>query len=475
MARGESGPADAFRPGDLPPLPGRFSDLVGPGAVLVGLSVGAGELIIWPRVTAQYGAAVVWAAFLGVFIQLWLNFEIGRYTLATGEGIYTAYTRIWRPFAWVFLALNFVGWIVPGWARACGGAVKVLVVGPDGFGGPTFWTAVTFAVVAFVLYGPKAVYRSVEAVTSTLVAIITIGLIALGFEVSTWETWSQLGRGVLNFPHKPEGLPAYELFSSIVFAGAGGTSNLFYSFYIRDKGWGMGRHMTTVVNPLRGKEERHSEVGFRIRETPVNVAHWRAWMRHLVLDQTVFFWFLNSLTILLFVLGALAVLYPLGIVPNQELLVWQEASILGESWGTAGKVLFLVVGVACLFSTQLTLVDGVARSSADLLHTNFEWARRTPVSTWYARIGIFWIVAGIGLTYAYESLPTIVFLLSAGFFGGIAMAIYAPLTLIANRRLLPPAFRPGHVMTSMTVAVSLFYIIFAVVSVFVLFRRLSTG
>ena len=42
----------AFQPADLPPKPRGFWKLAGPGAVLVGLSIGAGELIVWPRNTA---------------------------------------------------------------------------------------------------------------------------------------------------------------------------------------------------------------------------------------------------------------------------------------------------------------------------------------------------------------------------------------------------------------------------------------
>ena len=110
---------------DLPPKTHRFWQLVGPGAVLVGLSVGAGELIIWPRMTAEFGATMTWAALLGIFLQLWINMEIGRYTLATGESVYTGYARVSRWFAVIFLTLIGVGWIVPGWARACGGALKV--------------------------------------------------------------------------------------------------------------------------------------------------------------------------------------------------------------------------------------------------------------------------------------------------------------------------------------------------------------
>ena len=177
-----------YKEGDLPPLPKGFWNLVGPGAVLVGLSIGAGELIVWPRVTAQYGAAMTWAAVLGVFLQLWLNLEIGRYTLATGESAYTGYARLSRIFPWLFLALNVVGWIVPGWARACGGALKVLIVGPDGWGSPTAWTAITFVGVAAALFGPRAVYASVERTVEALVLLITVGLIIIAVSVADAAT-----------------------------------------------------------------------------------------------------------------------------------------------------------------------------------------------------------------------------------------------------------------------------------------------
>jgi Mn2+/Fe2+ NRAMP family transporter len=464
-----------FTDGDLPPLPASFWELVGPGAVLVGLAIGAGELIVWPRLTAQYGAAMTWAAILGVFIQMWLNLEIGRYTLATGESVYTGFARISRAFPWIFLALNVIGWIVPGWARTCGGALKVMIVGPDGGGSPTLWTAITFVGVAAVLFGPKVVYRAMEHTVEALVLLITTGLILIAISVSDAATWLALARGAINIGGKAAAMPSYELFASIVFAGAGGTANLFFSFYVRDKGWGMGSLMPSVVNPLRGREEKASDLGFRIRDTADNRRRWRAWMRHLTIDQAVFFWFLNSFTILLFILGSLAVLRPRGIVPAQELLVYQEAMMLESAWGAAGKYLFLAVGVACLFSTQLTLVDGVARSCADILHTNFRWARRLPVSTWYARIAIAWIGMGILLTYLYESIPPILFLLSAGFFGGIAMAVYAPLMMLINWRYLAPPFRPSRLRMIILAVVSAFYIGFALVATAMLLQRLGAG
>lgn len=461
-----------YRRADLPPRSRSFWQLVGPGAVLVGLSIGAGELIVWPTITATYGAAMTWAAVLGVFLQLWINFEIARYTLATGETIFAAYIRLSRGWAWVFLALTVLGWLLPGWARACGGALKALLVGPDGPGSPAVWTAVTFAFVALALFGPKSVYRSVERTTGLLVALITVGLVVTAFSVGTAADWAELARGVGSFPYKHPDMPAYAFFSAIVFAGAGGTANLFYSFYLRDKGWGMGARIPKIVNPLRDREETAVEEGFLPPADEKNLARWRDWFHHTQRDQILFFWILNTFTILLFIFGALAVLHARGIVPDQEMLVWDEAAILGGVWGPTGRVLFLLIGVACLFSTQLTLVDGVARSIADIVHSAFPSARDRSHSWWYAVSAWGWMAAGTGLTFVWEALPAWMFLLSAGFFGGIAMAVYCPLTLVANVRLLPGPLRPSPFRRAVLAAISFFYGAFAVYSIVVTLPRL---
>tara|TARA_B100000809_G_scaffold263396_1_gene316536 strand:- start:1249 stop:1482 length:234 start_codon:yes stop_codon:yes gene_type:complete len=67
-----------FETADLPEKTLSFWKIAGLGAILVGLSIGAGEVIIWPRIVAEFGSSMVWAAVLGVFLQLWINFEVGR-------------------------------------------------------------------------------------------------------------------------------------------------------------------------------------------------------------------------------------------------------------------------------------------------------------------------------------------------------------------------------------------------------------
>ena len=471
-------PLDDFKPADMPERKGTFWQLVGPGAVLVGLSIGAGEIIIWPRIVAEHGAGMVWAAVVGVFLQLWINFEVGRWTIATGETVYTGFARVWRGFGPIFILLNIAGWLAPGWAQASGSAAKALIVGPNfdagGFGGSTtLWTCLTFGVVWLLLFGPKMIYNTVEKSIEIMVATVTLGLILVACVVGTAETWKELGEGILNVGRKPDTFAFKDLFIAIVFAGAGGTSNLFLSFYLRDKNVGMGALIPDMQNPLRGRSETIPSTGFRYADTPENQSRFNAWFRFLRGDQVLFFYFLNTFTLLLFIFGSLAVLRPAGVVPAKGQLIWDESVILmgafgrwGAGWGQFGQTIFLLVGIATLFSTQLALVDGVARSIADIVYTNFKAARKRELSWWYMVIAMSWMVVGCVITAVTESLNLgeggeLGVLFSAAYMGGFAMAIYVPLTLYMNLKFLPKSARPGWASIGMNGLASVLYVGFA--------------
>ena len=120
-------PAALLPPGKLPPL--RYRDLpepigwrkmLGPSLMLAGLALGSGEFILWPYITYKAGFLFFWACMLGVTTQYFLNMELERYTLATGESAITGFCRINRNWAWVFLLLNILPWAWPGWATGAG-------------------------------------------------------------------------------------------------------------------------------------------------------------------------------------------------------------------------------------------------------------------------------------------------------------------------------------------------------------------
>lgn len=475
-------PLEPLKTEDMPEKTGPNWKLWGPGAILVGLSIGAGEIIIWPRIVAEYGATMVWAAVLGVFLQMWINFEVGRWTIATGETVFTGYCRVWRGFAFVFIGLTLLGWLAPGWGRASGSALKALLMQDphwhmakneagdwrpvDFWGSDTFWTMLTFVGVGLVLFGPKIIYKSVERTVEVLVVIITLGLIMVAFAVGTADTWSDLGKGMINVGYVAEGISPKAFFIAIVFAGAGGTANLFYTFYLRDKQIGMGARIPSMTNPLRGRSEAAPDTGYLYKDTPENAGRFKSWWRFIRQDQMLFFWFLNSVTMLLFIFGSLAVLHPNGVIPGKGSLIWDEAQILGDPkvWGPTGRNIFLIVGLATLFTTQLTLLDGVSRSIADIIHTNFKGARKREVGWWYLVIAGLWIVAGCGITAVMEfkGVSELGFLFSAAYMGGFAMAVYVPLTLFMNFKYLPKSARPGPVSTVMMVIASCVYVGFAI-------------
>ena len=63
--------------------------MIGPSIMLAGLSLGSGEFVLWPLITYRVGFVFFWACILGVTTQYFLNLEIERWTLATGESAIT--------------------------------------------------------------------------------------------------------------------------------------------------------------------------------------------------------------------------------------------------------------------------------------------------------------------------------------------------------------------------------------------------
>ena len=192
-----AGPSIPLKTAEMPERTKSFWKLAGPGGGAGRLCPSAaGELVIWPTIAAEYGSSMMWAAGLGLFAQLWVNFEVARWSVATGESSFSGFARVWGGFGWLFIALTIIAWIGPGWAQSSGLALKALIVGPNGFGSNTFWTAVTFLFAALLLFGPKLVYTGVERSIELLIIVVTAGLIAVAFAVGTAEHWGELGRGL---------------------------------------------------------------------------------------------------------------------------------------------------------------------------------------------------------------------------------------------------------------------------------------
>jgi len=127
---------DAWKIAELPPAPrpqglGWFS-AIGPGVIALGVSIGSGEFLLGPAAFVKYGLSLLWVVGVAALLQTLLNVELMRYTMATGEPIFTGFMRV-RPhstfWAWFYSILYFLqmGW--PGWAGAAGHCRTCLLPG----------------------------------------------------------------------------------------------------------------------------------------------------------------------------------------------------------------------------------------------------------------------------------------------------------------------------------------------------------
>ena len=130
-------PIQPLKNAELPERRKPIFKMMGPGIVMAGLAIGSGELIMWPWITSVVGAQLLWAAAIGIFLQLWVNIEIGRWAVATGEGIYTGFARMWRLFGPLFMLLVSLQFVLPAWARSSGLAIKALPRPTEAW---TIWT-----------------------------------------------------------------------------------------------------------------------------------------------------------------------------------------------------------------------------------------------------------------------------------------------------------------------------------------------
>ena len=88
---------DSWKIAELPPAPrprglGWFS-AIGPGVIVLGASIGSGEFLLGPAAFVKYGLSLLWIVGVAALLQTLLNVELMRYTMATGEPIFTGFMR----------------------------------------------------------------------------------------------------------------------------------------------------------------------------------------------------------------------------------------------------------------------------------------------------------------------------------------------------------------------------------------------
>ena len=447
----ESGFATEIPSGKLPPLP--YEDLpepvplariVGASVIILASAVGSGEFVLWPYITSQIGFVFMWGAIVGFLIQYFINMEIERYTLATGETALTGFARHWKPWWWLFILFALAQNFWPGWATGAATTFEFAF----GLGGSATVPITIAALVAIgiALTVSPVVYQTVEKVQAVMIGAIILFIVVAIFTGTTANAWESLvteGVGGASLPIGGD-LSIALLLGALAFAGAGGANNLVQSNYIRDKGMGMGARIPNIVSPLTGQEEAAPGTGYFFRQTDENIRRWRGWWRISNIEQFVTFFLVGLSTIIVFSVLTYSTV-PVGQVEAQSLdFIRIEGNTLKDTVGPWFGFAFFAAGTFALFSTNLGIVDYTCRLIADQIKVNaLGESRFWSESKLYATFVWLMIIVGSIILLGGFNQPVILLIISSSI-AGVMMFIYSALLMQLNRGL-PAALRLGGV------------------------------
>jgi hypothetical protein len=463
-----------------PPSPKGFGWLgvVGPGIIVLGVSIGSGEFLLGPAMFVRNGLSVLWVTVVAIIFQTIFNLELMRYTVATGEPVFTGFMRT-RPsstlWAWFYAVLYFlqVGW--PAWAGTAAGAIYYLVqrrMATPADANTVYLIAIgTFLGCLAILLIGRRVERTLETLNWILVVTGLGSFLALAFLFVPGSTWLGAAAGLAGysldrgaFYFLPDGANFFLLGALVAYSGCGGVVNITLSNWARDKGYGMGQRAGYIPAAFGGQKVNLAHSGFMFQPDTRSMERWRGWWRIVRADQVGIF-FVGA------ILGMTlpALLYVTFLPGGTDLqglgIAAALATSVGERIGPLMAIYVAFLGAWILFKTQLDNLEAMARSITDIL-----WTGSVRVRAWRGgdvRAVYYSVLAAIvlwGVLALRLAQPFILLQIGANVAGFVFIVASIHLLYI-NTRLLPVELRPPLWRRVALVAMCVFYSIFLGLSI----------
>lgn len=463
-----------------PPTPKglQWLGVVGPGIIVLGASIGSGEFLLGPAVFVRHGLSLLWITTVAVVFQTIFNMELMRYTLATGEPVFTGFMRT-RPsstlWAWIYATFYFlqVGW--PAWAGTAAGAIFFLFQGRIPGAGDSL-AVYLIAIAAFlgcvtILLLGKRIEQTLERLNWILVitGLGTFFVLALLFVPAA--TWLAAATGLTGYNGDlggfyliPQGADFFLLGALVAYSGAGGVVNITLSNWARDKGYGMGQRSGFIPSAFSGQKVKLAHTGFMFQPDKASMTRWRGWWRIIRADQ-----------IGVFCIGALmgmmlpALLYVTFLPQGANLQGLGISAALANSVGSRAGVFagsfVAFIGAWILFKTQLDNLEAMVRSITDILWTGSSrlraWRGGDVRAVYY---GVLAVIVLWGIIALRLAQPFLLLQIGANV-AGFVFIVAAPHLLYINSKFLPVELRPPMWRRVALVAMSLFYLTFFILSV----------
>jgi len=428
---------------ELPkPLP--LLKLIGPSFIILGVGLGSGELILWPYLTSNFGLGIIWAAILGITFQFFINMEIERYTLITGESIFVGLSRKFGSLTPIwFILTTYIPWMWPG-IIASSATLFASAVGIKYSG----FIGIIFLLLIGVLYGlGKVVYKTQETVQKAIIllGIPFIFLITLYF--AKGSHWLDLAQGIFGkgqgFLFLPKDLPFATFLAALAYAGAGGNLNLAQSLYIKEKGYGMGAYFGHITNIFKGKNENLSLTGSTFETTPENLSKFKIWWKRINIEHGIVFWLTGAFTMLLLSLLAYSTVFGSKGVETSINFVIFESGVIAERTFSFLGTFFLLMASLMLFGTQFSVFGSNARiMSENLVIFSSKIFKIEKLPRYFYAFLILQIIAGI-VIFSLGFTEPLALVITGAVLNAISMFIYTGLILVLNNTALPKELRPS--------------------------------
>jgi len=324
---------------------------LGPGLIVTGSIVGSGELIVTTALGAKAGFILLWLIVLGCILKLFVQVELGRFTISEGVTTLEALDAAPGPRAgvsWLFWlwSIMFVA-VFFQLAGILGAIAEVL----RGFGADLSDAALaTVTAVLTSLLLASGRYSAAEKFSTFMVFAFTACTVAAVAAIQ-WTPHAVTGKDLVE-------CVSFRMPSSFVWAfaafgitGVGASELVYYPYWCAEKGY------AKYVGPRDG--------------TAAWTERARGWVRVMKIDAWFSLVIYTTSTAAFYLLGA-AVLHPGDSgVKNDELLS-KLSQMYETSFGAPGLWIYLGGAFFVLYSTFFVATASNARLLADAV---FIWGR----------------------------------------------------------------------------------------------------